>query len=49
MKTSPLLDLFAVEGLLTDEQTMVRDSARSFARERFLPGVAEWYIEERFP
>ncbi len=49
MKVSPLMDLFAVESLLTDEQTMVRDSVRSFARERFLPGVAEWYIEERFP
>ena len=49
MKTTPLLDLFAVESLLTDEQKMVRDSVRGFARERFLPGVAEWYIEERFP
>lgn len=49
MKVSPLMDLFAVESLLTDEQAMVRDSVRSFARERFLPGVADWYIEERFP
>ena len=49
MKVSPLLDLFAVENLLSDEQKMVRDNVRSFARERFLPGVAEWYLEERFP
>lgn len=49
MKASPLLDLFAVENLLSDEQKMVRDSVRGFARERFLPGVADWYLEERFP
>lgn len=49
MKISPLLDLFAVENLLSDEQKMVRDNVRGFARERFLPGVAEWYLEERFP
>ena len=49
MKVSPLLDLFAVENLLSDEQKMVRDNVRNFARERFLPGVAEWYLEERFP
>ena len=28
---------------------MVRDNVRKFARERFLPGVSEWYIDERYP
>ena len=49
MKASPLLDLFAIDAKLTDEQRMVRDNVRKFARERFLPGVAEWYIDERYP
>ncbi len=35
--------------LLTEPQTMVRDMARSFARERLAPHAAEWDREVRFP
>ena len=35
--------------LLTDEQGMVRDTVRDFARERLAPHAAEWDRESRFP
>src|SRR5207244_10779763 len=34
---------------LTDEQRMLRDVARDFARARLAPFAAEWDREERFP
>jgi glutaryl-CoA dehydrogenase len=49
MKPTPLLDLFAIEDLWTEEQSIVRDSVRRFARTEFEPGVARWYIDEVFP
>ena len=49
MNPTPLLDLFAIESMWTEEQRMVRDSVRAFARRDFEPGVAEWYINETFP
>jgi butyryl-CoA dehydrogenase len=35
--------------ILTEEQTMIRDMARQFARERLAPGAAERDRESRFP
>ncbi len=35
--------------LLTDEQGMVRDTVRDFARKRLAPHAAEWDRESRFP
>ena len=35
--------------LLTEEQAMVRDTARAFAAERLKPFAAEWDRESRFP
>ncbi len=49
MKPSPLLDLFAVESVYTQDQRMVRDAVRAWSRERFLPRVREAYREETFP
>jgi len=49
MKSTPLLDLFAIESQWTEEQRMVRDSVRSFARKAYEPGLRAWYREEVFP
>lgn len=49
MNPTPLLDLFAIESLWTQEQLMVRDAVRAFSRKRYLPRVAECYENEVFP
>ncbi len=41
-------DPFDLEGQLTDEERMVRDTAEGFAQEKLLPRVTEAYLEERF-
>lgn len=41
-------DPLNLESLLTDEERMVRDAARGFARERLLPGVIEANRHEQF-
>lgn len=35
--------------ILTSDQSMIRDTARSFARERLAPFAADWDREHRFP
>src|SRR5215470_14529918 len=35
--------------LLTEQQTMVRDMARQFAREQLAPHAAEWDAKAEFP
>lgn len=40
-------DPFLLDEQLTDEERMVRDSARSFAQERLQPRVTEDYLQER--
>nr|MDJ0895987.1 acyl-CoA dehydrogenase family protein [Alphaproteobacteria bacterium] len=35
--------------LLNEEQTLIRDTARQFARERLAPHAAEWDRDARFP
>ncbi len=49
MKATPLLDLFAIESLLTEEQRLVRDSVRAFSRGVFLPRVKDAFLNESFP
>ena len=34
---------------LTEEQTLIRDTARAFAREQLAPRAAAWDREARFP
>jgi glutaryl-CoA dehydrogenase len=41
-------DPFDLDGQLTGDEKLVRDSARAFAREYLLPRVTEDYLEERF-
>ncbi len=43
------LDLFAIDGLLTDEERMVRDTVRDWVRERVGPHIEAWAWEGRFP
>ena len=34
---------------LSDEQKLIRDTARAFARDKLAPNAAEWDREARFP
>ena len=40
--------LTAIDGLLTDEELMIRDTVRRFVRERYLPRAAELFAKEQF-
>jgi glutaryl-CoA dehydrogenase len=40
-------DTFALEQQLTDEERMIRDSARAFAQDKLLPRVIKAYAEEQ--
>jgi glutaryl-CoA dehydrogenase len=44
-----LAALTAIEGLLTDEERMIRDAVRRFVRERFLPRAGQLFEDESFP
>jgi glutaryl-CoA dehydrogenase len=39
-------DPLCLDGLLTEEEVMIRDAARTFAQERLQPGVAHAYLNE---
>ncbi len=39
-------DPFLMEDQLTDDERLIRDTARGFAQERLLPGIVEAYAEE---
>ena len=41
-------DPLDLEGQLTEEERMVRDTARTYAREKLLPRVTSAFLEERF-
>ena len=41
-------DPLDLEGQLTDEERMVRETARTYAREKLLPRVTSAFLEERF-
>ena len=49
VKATHLLDLFAIESQWTDDQRIVRDAVRGFAREIFNPRVQQAFREETFP
>jgi len=42
-------DFFAVSGLLTEDERMIRDSVRDWVGERVLPIVADHYLAGTFP
>jgi glutaryl-CoA dehydrogenase len=43
------VDFIDVAGLLSDEERLVRETVRSFVRDRILPNVAEWFEEGTLP
>jgi len=49
--TSPQhpFDLFAIDGLLDDEERAIRDTVRRFCDDRIRPDVAEWFESGRIP
>jgi glutaryl-CoA dehydrogenase len=42
------LDPLCIEDLLTEEEKMVRDSARGFAQDKLMPRIRKAYNEEKF-
>ncbi len=46
---SAAVDLLNIDALLSDEERMIRDTVRSFVRERVLPSIAEWFEDGVFP
>ncbi|HYT30031.1 MAG TPA: acyl-CoA dehydrogenase family protein [Actinomycetota bacterium] len=42
-------DFLDVDALLSDEERMVRDTVRSFVRDRVLPGIEGWFDRGEFP
>jgi glutaryl-CoA dehydrogenase len=49
LKVPDAVDFIDVAGLLSDEERLVRETVRSFVRDRILPNVAEWFEEGTFP
>jgi len=43
------LDLFAIDGLLDDEERAIRDTVRAFAADRLRPHLAEWFEAGEVP
>lgn len=42
-------DFLDVDTLLSDEERMIRDTVRSFVRDRVLPNVAQWFEQGTLP
>jgi glutaryl-CoA dehydrogenase len=42
-------DFYDIDGLLTDEERMARDSVRAFVDERLMPGISKHYEDGTFP
>jgi glutaryl-CoA dehydrogenase len=43
------VDFLGIDALLSNEERLVRDTVRSFVRDRILPDVAQWFEEGRLP
>ena len=43
------LDLFAIDGLLDDEERAIRDTVRAFAADRLRPHLTEWFEAGEVP
>ena len=44
-----MLDFYAIDSVLSEEERAVRDSVRRFVDERVLPIIGEAYVQGRFP
>ncbi|NBB93100.1 MAG: acyl-CoA dehydrogenase [Gammaproteobacteria bacterium] len=49
MRSLDPLDLYEIDDLLTDEETMIRDSVARFVDEKALPVIPKCFDEGRFP
>jgi glutaryl-CoA dehydrogenase len=43
------VDFLGIDSLLTDEERMIRDTARKFVSDRILPGIEKWFEAGEFP
>lgn len=43
------IDFYDLEELLSPDERMVRDTVRSWTDDRILPGIREWFHQDRFP
>ncbi|MEJ2539235.1 MAG: acyl-CoA dehydrogenase family protein [Gemmatimonadota bacterium] len=43
------VDFYDVDGLLSDEERMVRDTIRQWVEDRVMPLIGEAYVQRRFP
>lgn len=43
------VDFLGVDALLSDEERLIRDTVRSFVRDRVLPNIGEWFEEGFLP
>src|SRR5215218_9473848 len=43
------LDFLRVDALLSDEERMIRDTVRSYVRERLIPDVGDWFETGTLP
>jgi glutaryl-CoA dehydrogenase len=43
------VDFLGIEGLLTDEERMIRDTVRKFVGDRIMPGIEKWFEAGEFP
>jgi glutaryl-CoA dehydrogenase len=43
------VDFLGVDALLSDEERLIRDTVRSFVRDRILPNIADWFEEGTLP
>src|SRR2546421_267437 len=46
---APNTDLMQIDDQLTDEERLIRDTVRAFARDRVLPHVEDWFEEGTLP
>ena len=42
-------DFLGIDALLTDDERMIRDTVRTFVRNRVLPNIALWFEDHTFP
>ena len=49
MDAISLDELIAIEGQLSDEERLVRETTRRFVRDRYLPHAGEWFEKGEFP
>ncbi|MBV8636475.1 MAG: acyl-CoA dehydrogenase family protein [Candidatus Eremiobacteraeota bacterium] len=43
------VDFLGIDALLSDEERLIRDTVRSFVRDRVLPNIGEWFEEGYLP